>query len=118
MRRKLPERPLFLCQRNAGSAQKHRDDAGVQYWERACELHRGLEQQGNVSALNSKHSLGDPGLPAQHSCHGRSCELYSSWSAGKSVKREERDKHDQDERVEERNGSVPEGRDGTENFGP
>ena len=29
-------------------------------------------------------------------------------------KREERDKHDQDERVEGRNGSVPEWRDGTE----
>ena len=29
--------------------------------------------------------------------------------------REERDKHDQDERVEGRNGSVPERRDGTEN---
>ena len=30
------------------------------------------------------------------------------------MKREERDKHDQDERVEGRNGSVPGGRDGTE----
>jgi len=81
MRRKLPERPLFLCQRNAGSAQKHRDDAGVQYWERACELHRGLEHQGNVSALNANNSLQDPGLTAQHSCHVRSCGLYSGWSA-------------------------------------
>ena len=53
MRRKLPERPLFLCQRNAGSAQKHRDDAGVQYWERACELHRGLEHQATLNANKS-----------------------------------------------------------------
>ena len=33
-------------------------------------------------------------------------------------KREERHKHDQDERVEGRNGSVPEGRDGTEKGRP
>ena len=36
----------------------------------------------------------------------------------RSEKREERDKHDQDERVEGRNGSVPEWRDGTEKGRP
>ena len=59
MRRNLPERPLLLgqrsaCERSAGSAQKRRDDAGVQYWERACELHRGLEHQATLNATNSR----------------------------------------------------------------
>ena len=68
MRRNLPERQLLLgqrsaCERSAGSAQKRKDDAGVQYWERACELHRGLEHQGNVSALNAKKPCNIQGLP-------------------------------------------------------
>ena len=37
---------------------------------------------------------------------------------GGREKREERDNHDQDERVEGRNGSVPERRDGTEKVRP
>ena len=37
---------------------------------------------------------------------------------GGEAKREERDKHDQDERVEGRNGSFPEWRDGTEKVRP
>ena len=49
-------------------------------------------------------------------------EMSSSERRGKRAerreKREERDKHDQDERVEGRNGSVPEWRDGTEKGRP
>ena len=48
----------------------------------------------------------------------RKCSAPREKREERREKREERDKHDQDERVEGRNGSVPEWRDGTEKGRP
>ena len=68
MSRKLSDGRLLLCQRIAGSAQKHRDDTGVSYCERACEFHRGLEQQGSAGALNATNSRVAPRVNDEPSC--------------------------------------------------